>query len=215
MTRLLPAALLVLLAAGCATDAGPSPAAATASPPAAAAASATGSAAPTAATPAPTGSDPALRAELLAMLERDQSGRSGGPDPEGDAARTERLAQILDEHGWPGRDLVGEDGAEAAWAIAQHSDLDPAFQQRALELLRAAVAEGRASPGDLAHLTDRVAANTGQPQTYGTQVACTPEGPEPAVPLADEAAVEQLRADAGLDPWAHYLEEMAAICAGE
>ena len=214
MTRLLPAALLVLLA-GCATDAGTSPAASTASPPAAVAAPATGSAAPTAATPVPTGSDPDLRAELLDMLERDQSGRTGGPDPEGDQARTARLAQVLDEHGWPGRDLVGEDGAEAAWAIAQHADLDPAFQQRALELLRAAVEAGQASPGDLAYLTDRVAANTGRPQTYGTQVACTPEGPQPAVPLADAAAVERLRADAGLDPYADYLAEMAAICAEE
>jgi hypothetical protein len=159
--------------------------------------------------------DPALREELLAMLERDQAGRTGGADPEGDAARTARLAEILDEHGWPTWDLVGEDGAEAAWAIAQHSDLDPAFQQRALELLRAAVAAGQASAGDLAYLTDRVAAGTGQPQTYGTQVACTPDGPRPAVPLADEAAVERLRADAGLDPYADYLAEMAAICAEE
>ena len=30
-----------------------------------------------------------------------------------------------------------------------------------------------------------------------------------------EAAVERLRADAGLDPYAAYLEEMAAICAEE
>ncbi len=212
MTRLLLAALLVLVA-GCAADAEPAAPASTA---ATASVTAPASAAPSrSATAAPPVGDPVLREELLAMFERDQSGRTGGPDPEGDAARTARLAQILDVHGWPGRDLVGEDGSEAAWAIAQHSDLDPAFQQRALELLRGAVAAGQASPGDLAYLTDRVAANTGQPQTYGTQVSCTPEGPEPAVPLADPAAVDRLRADAGLDPYPDYLAEMAAICGQE
>ncbi len=212
MTRLLPAALLVLVA-GCAAGAEPAAPASTA---ATASVTATATAAPSPpATAVPPVGDPALREELLAMLERDQAGRTGGADPEGDAARTARLAEILDEHGWPTWDLVGEDGAEAAWAIAQHSDLDPAFQRRALELLRAAVAAGQASAGDLAYLTDRVAAGTGQPQTYGTQVACTPDGPRPAVPLADEAAVERLRADAGLDPYADYLAEMAAICAEE
>ncbi|HYO35187.1 MAG TPA: DUF6624 domain-containing protein [Geodermatophilus sp.] len=159
--------------------------------------------------------DPALREELLAMLERDQAGRTGGADPEGDPARTRRLAEILDEHGWPGRDLVGEDGSEAAWAIAQHSDLDPAFQRRALELLRQAVAAGRASAGDLAYLTDRVATGAGEPQTFGTQVACTPDGPQPATPLVDAAGVERLRAEAGLPSYADYLAEMAAICAEE
>ena len=202
-----PSALLgaALLLAGCAAEEPREPAASSSA--------ATSSAAT--ATPVPPGFDQELHDELLAMLERDQSGRTGGADPEGDAARTARLAEILDAHGWPGWDLVGEDGSEAAWAIAQHSDLDPAFQQRALELLRAAVAAGQASPGDLAYLTDRVAAGTGQPQTYGTQVACTPEGPRPALPLADEAAVEQLRAEAGLPPYADYLAEMAEICAGE
>jgi hypothetical protein len=46
-------------------------------------------------------------------------------------------------------------------------DLDPASQQHALELLRAAVAAGQASPGDLAHLTDRVAADSGRPSYAG------------------------------------------------
>jgi hypothetical protein len=212
VTRLLLAALLVLVT-GCAAGAEPAAPASTA---ATASVTATTSAAPDPPDPsAPPVGDPALREELLAMLERDQSGRTGGPDAEGDAARTARLAEVLDAHGWPGRDLVGEDGSEAAWAIAQHSDLDPAFQQRALELLREAVAAGQASAGDLAYLTDRVAANTGRPQTYGTQVACTPGGPQPAVPLADPAAVERLRAEAGLQSLADYLAEMAAICAEE
>jgi hypothetical protein len=168
--------------------------------------------APTAPRPRSPSFDQALHDELLAMLDRDQAGRAGGADPEGDQARTRRLAEILDQHGWPTYDLVGEDGEDAAWTIAQHSDQDPAVQRRALELLRAAVEDDQASPGNLAYLDDRVAAGAGEPQTYGTQITCTPEGAEPAPPLADEAAVDDLRAEAGLGPLADYLAEMAAIC---
>ena len=135
------------------------------------------------------------------MLERDQSGRTGGPDAEGDAARTERLKEILAEHGWPTYDLVGEDGEDAAWAIAQHSDQDPAFQREALELLRAAVEAGQASPGNLAYLTDRVAVGAGEPQTYGTQVGCGPDGPRAGDPARRPGrASTQLRAEVGLRP---------------
>jgi hypothetical protein len=162
----------------------------------------------------PAGFDQGLHDELVAMLARDQSGRTGGPDAEGDAARTARLAEILDEHGWPTYDLVGEDGEDAASAIAQHSDQDPAFQRRALERLRAAVADGQASPGNLAYLQDRVAVAAGEPQTFGNQVGCAPDGPVPATPLAGEAAVDELRAELGLPPYADHLAEMTEICAG-
>jgi hypothetical protein len=195
----------VLLLAGCSGDSADRAA------PASGAASTESS--PT--TSRPAGFDEELHDELIAMLERDQSGRTGGPDAEGDAARTERLAEILDGHGWPTYDLVGEDGEDAAWAIAQHADLDPAFQRRALELLRGAVAAGQASPGNLAYLEDRVAVAAGQPQTYGTQVGCAPDGPQPATPLADPAAVDQLRAAAGLGPMADHLAEMAEICSAD
>ena len=219
MSRMLPAALLAaVLLSGCSSGSPGDPAAtasaATSSASTPSSRSADPSAAPTTGSGTPVG-DPALREELLAMLERDQAGRTGGEDPEGDPARTRRLAEILDRHGWPIRDLVGEDGAEAAWAVAQHSDLDPAFQRRALELLRQAVAAGQASAGDLAYLTDRVATGAGEPQTYGTQVACTPDGPRPATPLVDAAAVERLRAEAGLQSYADYLAEMATVCAEE
>jgi len=163
----------------------------------------------------PEGFDQELHDELVAMLERDQTGRTGGTDHEGDVVRTQRLEEILDEHGWPTYDLVGEDGEDAAWAIAQHADHDPEFQRRALELLREAVAAGQASPGNLAYLTDRVAVGAGEPQTYGTQMGCGPDGPMPATPLLDEAAVDTLRAEAGLEPLADYVAEMAAVCAGD
>ena len=59
--------------------------------------------------------DEELRRELLAMQADDQAERTGeAPGEWNDRERTARLAEILDEHGWPGHDLVGEDGASAA-----------------------------------------------------------------------------------------------------
>lgn len=64
-----------------------------------------------------------LRDELLAMKERDLRTRArlaedgslyDGYHPEMEAVHREnaaRLSQIIDEHGWPGPGLVGEDGA--------------------------------------------------------------------------------------------------------
>ncbi|WP_199521453.1 DUF6624 domain-containing protein [Jiangella anatolica] len=159
--------------------------------------------------------DEELRAELLAMMEQDQAERSGQAAGEwNDQERTDRLAEILDEHGWPGSDLVGDDGSTAAWVIAQHSDLDPQVQQRALELMRPAAEAGLADLGDLAYLEDRVALNTGGEQVYGTQIACAGPVPEPA-PLADPETVDERRAEVGLEPLADYLATLEEACAAE
>lgn len=163
--------------------------------------------------PGPHEFDERLHDELVAMLERDQSGRTGGADAEGDAARTERLREILAEHGWPGFDLVGEDGEDAAWAIAQHSDLDPEFQRCALALLEIAVDADQGSPGNLAYLNDRIAVAAGEPQLYGTQFGCSEGGkPKPATPLAEPERIDELRAAADLPPYDDYLAEMREIC---
>lgn len=110
--------------------------------------------------------------------------------------------------------MVGDDGATAAWAITQHSDLDPQFQRQMLILMQAAAAAGEASPGDVAYLTDRVAANAGEPQTYGTQMGCSENGKPLPATLADPERVDELRASAGLPPLADYLTEMGKVCAG-
>ncbi len=39
-------------------------------------------------------------------------------------AHTARLQEIVAEHGWPGRSLAGEDGADAAWLVLQHTQLE-------------------------------------------------------------------------------------------
>jgi hypothetical protein len=210
MRAVVPVMAVGLLLASCAATDAASPGAATAT------ATSTPSPSPTVvASPLATPSEPnpALRAELVEMLAQDQADRFSSAGPGGDIARTERLKEIIAAYGWPTISMVGEDGEDAAWAIAQHSDLDTEFQREALELLRAAVAAGDGSPGNLAYLEDRVAAGAGQPQTYGTQVGCGEDGPVPGTPIKDEANVDERRADAGLPPLADYYAEMAAICA--
>jgi hypothetical protein len=57
-----------------------------------------------------------------------------------------RLKQIIAEHGWPDRELVGDDGTLAAWFIAQHAIGEPDFQRLALRLVRVKVKESLPCP---------------------------------------------------------------------
>ncbi|MGW7572629.1 DUF6624 domain-containing protein [Streptomyces sp. NPDC054765] len=84
------------------------------------------------------------------------------------------MQRIIDEHGWPGQSLVGEEAANAAWLIAQHAELD--FQLHALELIRDAVERGAATAIQLAYLTDRCLVRQQRPQLYGTQYRDSGDG---------------------------------------
>jgi hypothetical protein len=157
--------------------------------------------------------NPALRTELLAMLKLDQEVRTLEASQEDwdrvEKANTDRMRQILDQHGWPGYELVGKDGAQAAWALIQHADRDLELQKRGLELMRRAADEGDADPSDLAFLVDRVRVAERKPQVYGTQWETDPQGQwRPRTPIEDEAKVDERRAGVGLKPLREYLEEL-------
>lgn len=144
--------------------------------------------------------DDALRAELLELKDADQAFRQRmHEEHEAEAARTARIREIVAAHGWPGRALVGDDGASAAWLLVQHADDDPEFQDRALELMRIAVEAGDADAAELAYLTDRVRVAQDRPQVYGTQFG--PTGPRP---IEDPDELDERRAAVGLEPFADY-----------
>lgn len=112
--------------------------------------------------------EPALRRELLNRVEQDQAIRneliSKGvkkPDPAIlarmqaiDAANTERMKAVVSQYGWPGPELVGRDGAEAAFLLVQHAD--HAFQKEMLPLVEKAYRSGGLAGQSYALLLDRV-----------------------------------------------------------
>jgi hypothetical protein len=159
--------------------------------------------------------DEALRQELLQMVKEDQEARMviiKTPVPDAsdlrkiadiDRKNTTRMKEIIDKHGWPGKSLVGKDGANAAWLLVQHADKDHGFQKRCLPLLQRAVKAQEASAANLAYLTDRVLVGENKKQVYGTQFRMV-DGKWQPYPIEDEKNVDERRKEVGLPTLAEY-----------
>lgn len=128
-----------------------------------------------------------------------------------DEQNAERIAAVIKEHGWPGIELVGEDGAEAAWLLVLNADGDHPLQARCLELLRSAVMRGDAPAQYLAYLEDRVLTTIGMPQLYGTQFQSDGHGGIESLPIADRAFLDERRAQMGLPPFSELVETLAEV----
>ena len=162
----------------------------------------------------------ALRRHLLDMARLDRSVRAelatsgtlfnAGYEPR--MARVhqcnaQRLRRIIDSVGWPGSDLVGPDGAEAAWLILQHAISEPDLLRRALPLLTAAAREGKADAAHAAMLGDRIRFFEGRPQRYGTQLNWNADGNLSPAEVEDPQLLAERRAAVGLPPLEEQIED--------
>ena len=160
--------------------------------------------------------DAALRDQLLRMDALDQTVRGElaadgslfkGYHPRMQAVHRENAARLRDvilRVGWPGEKLVGKDGAQAAWRIAQHSISEPAFMRACRKLLDEASQRGEAPRWQFAMMDDRIRAFEGVPQRYGSQLRETVNGVAP-YPLEDVKQVERWRQEVGLPPLGELL----------
>ena len=87
----------------------------------------------------------------------------------GDRANLARMKQIIRRYGWPTATLVGNDGMEDFWLLAQHAP--PGFIASALPHLNAAAERGEIARSTMALMIDRDLLNRGKPQIYGSQDA--------------------------------------------
>ena len=162
----------------------------------------------------------ALRRHLLDMARLDRSVRAelaasgtlfnAGYEPR--MARVHRrnarrLRRIIEAIGWPGADLVGRDGAEAAWLILQHAISEPDLLRRALPLLKTAAREGKADPAHAAMLEDRIRFFEGRPQRYGTQLDWDADGSLSPGEVEDPQLLAERRTAVGLPPLEEQIED--------
>ncbi len=148
--------------------------------------------------------DQRVRRELL-----DQGALGDGYHPrmeEVHKRNAARLKEIIARHGWPGRAMVGEEAAVAAWRIVQHSIGDPPFQRACLGLLEDAALRSDTSPQHPAYLLHRIRMYEGKPQIYGTQFLPNQEGDTAPWKIEDPEHVDERRAPIGLRPLAESLQ---------
>lgn len=162
-----------------------------------------------------------LRRELLQMTADDKRVREellttgelfDGYHPKMEKVHLEnagRLEEMIEKNGgaWLGSSTVGNDGAEAAWLIAQHAISSPDFSRRCLKLIEKAAERGEAELWHAAYLDDRINFFEGKPQRYGTQSDWNRKGKMQVWQMQDEEKVNDFRAEVGLNPLEHIVWE--------
>lgn len=184
-------------------------------------------------TPAPLSGikEPALRTELLKRMKTEQDVRlefmkldpSHKPLTPADYVKPEvrtvlekmmRIDQenlswlkaVVKEKGWPGKSMVGRDGAEGAFLIAQHAANDLDFMAECHKLIVEAHQAGNAEGQWVALITDRLLVlKDKKKQRYGTQLTSR-DGKRVPLPIEDEAKVDERRKALGMPPLAEYLK---------
>jgi len=160
--------------------------------------------------------NPALQNEVERLSKTDQAVRPAGKktwDLEKLAA-TDRADgveahAIFAKYGLPTFALVGPQAAQDFDDVIQHQPL--AFQKQVLPQMKADVEAGQVSSESYAMLLDRVESYSHQPQTYGENFVCTPDGKGKPSPIADPADVDRRRAEIGLMPLGLYSKALGEL----
>ncbi|HZY81940.1 MAG TPA: DUF6624 domain-containing protein [Cyclobacteriaceae bacterium] len=114
--------------------------------------------------------DSTLLNQLLEAREKDQRIRKDySKQLPLDIDNQEFLNHFIEQYGWPTNDMVGGNGANAAFLIAQHADNDLNFQLECLGYIRDAYYREQVDPAYYAYIIDRTRVNSKRPQVFGSQ----------------------------------------------
>lgn len=130
-------------------------------------------------------------------------------------SNAQELNAIIDIIGFPTIDKVGVQASEAAWLIIQHAIGQPGFMRKCRDLLKHLMNENKASPINLAYLTDRIAVFEGSPQLYGTQFDWDENGELSPNSYDDLTKVNQRRNSIGLNSLQDQTEMIRARAKNE
>ena len=168
-----------------------------------------------------------LKAEFIEMHKIDQIAAAGKPNGEFINYQKEkwskfqdsifskhkkRVESLFNKFGFLGINELGKSGTYDFWLIVQHSDEFPEFQRKVLKSMKKELKKENANPQNYAYLQDRVNANSGKKQVFGTQVEYTENGQAKAKNgLVDSLNIDKLRKKYNLEPLKKYLNEMTEM----
>ena len=122
---------------------------------------------------------------------------------------TNELCAIVKQYGWPSRDLVGDDGARAAFFLLRNSSTSE-LQRDLLPVIIAAVKKGEIKKTAFAAYIDQLRLSAGLKQIFGTQATIL-NGFLVLFPITDEIHVDARRKLYDLPPLAEYLRGLEKL----
>jgi hypothetical protein len=127
-----------------------------------------------------------------------------------DSVNLIKIVAVLNEYGWLGTDVVGNNGNSTLFLVIQHADLKT--QEKYLPMMREAVKNGKAFGSSLALLEDRIEIRNGRKQIYGSQISMDPDTKKHYVSaLIDPDNVDRRRLEVNLPPLAEYVKHWDII----
>lgn len=122
-----------------------------------------------------------------------------------DSVNTKRITELIDEIGYPGRSIVGENLASTSFLVIQHASQE--VQEKYLDIITAAADAGEVRWSSVALLVDRVRLRRGEKQIYGSQVFRDQETDEYYFgPIENPMKVDSIRSTVGLGPLQGYAD---------
>ena len=116
-----------------------------------------------------------------------------------------KIRTILDNYGWPTKEMIGEQGNWTICNVIQHSDNE--IRIKYLPMMRQAVKDKKLEPRFLVRAEDRIATERGDLQIYGGQMKYYPETKSFNVwPVYDPVNIDKRRAEIGLEPISEFLK---------
>jgi hypothetical protein len=103
------------------------------------------------------------------------------------------VVDLLDKHGWLGRQDIGNSGCTALFNVFLHASIE--VQEKYLPVMKAAVKEGKARKQNHAYLEDRVLVRRNKKQLYGSQLKA---GGSVYYPILDVKNLNERRSYVGL-----------------
>jgi len=117
----------------------------------------------------------------------------------------QQVKDILDKHGWPTIEMIGERGNFTICNVIQHAKNDVRIKY--LPMMKQAVIDKKLEPRFLVRAEDRIATELGNPQIYGGQMKYYPETKSFNVwPVYDPINIDKRRSEIGLEPIAEFLK---------
>lgn len=121
------------------------------------------------------------------------------------AINEKKIRAILDNYGWPSKEIIGERGNRTICNVIQHAEND--IRIKYLPMMKKAVLDKQLNPQLLVRAEDRIATEEGGLQIYGGQMKYYPETKSFNVwPVFDPVNIDQRRAAIGLGPIAEHLK---------